>query len=204
MFFRYLFLIFLLSGIGGLWADISSRNAREAYMLKGQLKEQEQEKEFVVVAKQKSGLFVGGFLGNITLKKTPSQVLNLYPLIYGARVGYQKYLNNYIAGLRFYGEYAMAGTEKGLYQLGSVNLDLMVDVALSEDKRYALGIFGGVGMGWAGFNNLNALGMVTNLGIALTLDMRHRIELELKIPPTSLNGGVLTSNLYFVSYSFLF
>lgn len=207
MFFKRLFLVLLLFGIVGLWADVSNEKAREQYMLRGQAKEKEQAKELAAIAMEKSGLFVGGFLGNITLKSAPSQVLNLYPLVYGVRVGYQKYLNNYIAGLRFYGEYARADTQKGFYQLGSANLDLMVDVPLSEDKKYALGIFGGVGMGWAGFsdkNSFNTFGMVIDLGIALTLEIRHRIELELKIPPESFNTGISSSNLYFIGYSFLF
>ncbi|PAF51584.1 outer membrane beta-barrel protein [Helicobacter sp. 13S00477-4] len=213
MFFRYV-LGFLLVGIIGLYADESQNQKRQVYMLKGQLYEQEQKVKLAEISEQKNGFFIGAILGNINLKSTPAGYQNLHPLLYGFRGGYQKYLRNYIAGLRFYAEYLRGDMKNADYQLGSVNLDLLADIPLNEDKAYSLGAFAGVGMAWTAFNQksvgrfLNQLGTTINLGIALSLNLKHRIELSMKIPPVKLQEEDLrefsSTNLYLISYNFLF
>lgn len=186
---------------------------RQIYMLKGQLYEQQRKAELSRIAQEKNGLFVGGILGTMTVASTGFE--DIHPMVFGAKVGYQKYLNNYIAGLRFYGEYLGSSDFEGLfYQLGSVNLDLIADIPLDSDNRYSIGVFAGIGMGWTSFSDesikssLSRFGPVVNLGIAITLDLKSRIELQMKIPPIKLDDSqkikFSSTNLYFVSYNFLF
>ncbi|MDO7253297.1 outer membrane beta-barrel protein [Helicobacter cappadocius] len=185
---------------------------RQIYMLKGQLYEQQHRAELAEIAKQKNGLFLGGILGSMTVDSL--SYADVHPFVAGVKVGYQKYLN-YIAGLRFYGEYIGGSDfEEMIYQLGSVNLDLIADIPLDSDQRYSIGFFAGVGMGWTYYSDsvtkpaLEHFGPVVNVGIAVTLDLRSRIELEMKIPPLKINDSqkfkFSSTNLYFVSYNFLF
>ncbi|PAF49094.1 hypothetical protein BKH41_03115 [Helicobacter sp. 12S02232-10] len=216
MFFKRLILclLFALSFSFGLETDKPADQKRQVYMLKGQLYEQEQKLRLEEMAKEKNGFFVGLILGNITLNATPAGYVDSHPFLYGARVGYQQYLKDYIGGLRFYGEYLRGDMESMAYQLASFNLDLIADVPLDDDKKYALGVFGGVGMGWMDYADqavkppLSQFGVVINLGIALTLNIRHRIELGLKIPPIKTKETSLyrfaTTNAYLISYNLLF
>ncbi|PAF43194.1 outer membrane beta-barrel protein [Helicobacter sp. 11S02596-1] len=216
MFFKRLILAFLfaMSVNLSLQADDIAEQKRQIYMLKGQLYEQKQKLALEAMAKQKNGFFVGVLVGNITLHTTPAGYMDSHPLLYGAKAGYQKYLKDYIGGLRFYGEYLRGDMEGMAYQLASFNLDLIADVPLDSDKKYALGLFGGVGMGWVGYSDkssqpaLSQFGVVINLGVALTLEVRHRIELGLKIPPIKLKEAssreLSTTNVYLISYNLLF
>ncbi|PAF43329.1 outer membrane beta-barrel protein [Helicobacter sp. 11S03491-1] len=217
MFFRQIILIFIIGlSLHAQQAQTDSSENKEiqAYMLKGQLYELQEKQKSLEIAKQKNGLFVGGILGNATFESTPIENNNLHPLFYGARVGYQKYLNDSIAGLRFYGEYIRSDAYKVAYQLGSFNLDLLADMPLDKDKKYTLGAFGGVGMSWIGYGNslsrvdFYGIGVNVNLGIALVLNIKHRFELEMKIPPIKNQqietGTLSTTNIYLVSYNYLF
>lgn len=220
--------LFILILSGFLRADDDAElkdQKRQVYMLKGQLYEQQNKARLAKIAEEKNGLFVGGVLGTMTISGTDYE--DIHPIVFGAKVGYQKYLNNYIAGLRFYGEYLGSSDFEGeFYQLGSVNLDLIADIPLDSDNRYSIGVFAGIGMGWTYFiekksfyllnndgtssakSSLQRFGPVVNLGIAITLDLRSRIELEMKIPPIKLDDSqkfkFSSTNLYFVSYNFLF
>lgn len=224
--------LFILILSGFLRADDDAElkdQKRQVYMLKGQLYEQQNKARLAKIAEEKNGLFVGGVLGTMTISGTDYE--DIHPIVFGAKVGYQKYLNNYIAGLRFYGEYLGSSDFEGeFYQLGSVNLDLIADIPLDSDNRYSIGVFAGIGMGWTSFSedksvhllnndllnndgtssksSLQRFGPVVNLGIAITLDLKNRIELEMKIPPIKLDDSqkfkFSSTNLYFVSYNFLF
>ncbi|PAF53194.1 hypothetical protein BKH42_07290 [Helicobacter sp. 13S00482-2] len=185
---------------------------RQVYMLKGQLYEQQNRAKLAEIAKQKNGLFLGGVLGTMSIDR--ANYIG-HPIALGAKIGYQKYLSSYIAGLRFYAEYLGASDfQEILYQLGSVNLDLIADIPLDSDQRYSIGFFAGVGMGWTHYDDkltksaLGNFGPVVNMGMAITLNLKSRIEVEMKIPPIKLNDSqkfkFSTTNLYFVSYNFLF
>lgn len=205
--------LFILILSGFLRADDDAElkdQKRQVYMLKGQLYEQQNKAKLAKIAEEKNGLFVGGILGTMTISGTDFE--DIHPIVFGAKVGYQKYLNNYIAGLRFYGEYLGSSDFEGeFYQLGSVNLDLIADIPLDNDNRYSIGVFAGIGMGWTFFTqkqSLERFGPVVNLGISITLDLKSRIELQMKIPPIKLDDSqkfkFSSTNLYFVSYNFLF
>lgn len=205
--------MFILILSGFLRADDDAElkdQKRQVYMLKGQLYEQQNKAKLAKIAEEKNGLFVGGILGTMTISGTDFE--DIHPIVFGAKVGYQKYLNNYIAGLRFYGEYLGSSDFEGeFYQLGSVNLDLIADIPLDNDNRYSIGVFAGIGMGWTFFTqkqSLERFGPVVNLGISITLDLKSRIELQMKIPPIKLDDSqkfkFSSTNLYFVSYNFLF
>ncbi|WP_285650965.1 outer membrane beta-barrel protein [Helicobacter ailurogastricus] len=191
------------------------------YMLKGQLYEAKQAQLDKKMAKKKSGVFLGFVLAETNLKV--NGITNKgFPLLYGVRVGYQKYLGrSEVGGLRFYGEYlggvaqsVLQAGQTSSYQVATMNLDLVMDKPIDEHKKYAVGVFGGLGVGWNGYkdypnakNNPNGFGLLVNLGVALTLNTRHRIELALKIPPLKYSHAFSYSfaggNIYYISYNFL-
>ncbi len=206
------------------------KKKRQLYMLKGELHEKNESILFQRMAKNKSGFFIGVILGDIGVsahsyeKFEPLSNIQASPLLYGLRSGYQKYFANGISGLRFYGEY-LGGAMKGFksdflasYQTASLNIDLLMDKPIDKEKRFALGIFGGVGVGWNGmYQNLkevkgysqpNAFGLVLNLGVSMTLNLKHRFELALKMPPLKETSQTFlyyfkSTNIYYISYNYL-
>ncbi|GHS11284.1 membrane protein [Helicobacter pylori] len=206
------------------------KKKRQLYMLKGELHEKNESILFQQMAKNKSGFFIGVILGDIGVsahsyeKFEPSSNIQASPLLYGLRSGYQKYFANGISALRFYGEY-LGGAMKGFksdslasYQTASLNIDLLMDKPIDKEKRFALGIFGGVGVGWNGmYQNLkevkgysqpNAFGLVLNLGVSMTLNLKHRFELALKMPPLKETSQTFlyyfkSTNIYYISYNYL-
>ncbi len=206
------------------------KKKRQLYMLKGELHEKNKSLLFQQMAKSKSGFFIGVILGDIGVsahpyeKFEPLSNIQASPLLYGLRSGYQKYFANGISALRFYGEY-LGGAMKGFksdslasYQTASLNIDLLMDKPIDKEKRFALGIFGGVGVGWNGmYQNLkeikgysqpNAFGLVLNLGVSMTLNLKHRFELALKMPPLKETSQTFlyyfkSTNIYYISYNYL-
>ncbi|WQU06499.1 outer membrane protein [Helicobacter pylori] len=206
------------------------KKKRQLYMLKGELHEKNESILFQQMAKNKSGFFIGVILGDIGVNANPYEKFELLsniqasPLLYGLRSGYQKYFANGISALRFYGEY-LGGAMKGFksdslasYQTASLNIDLLMDKPIDKEKRFALGIFGGVGVGWNGmYQNLkeikgysqpNAFGLVLNLGVSMTLNLKHRFELALKMPPLKETSQTFlyyfkSTNIYYISYNYL-
>ncbi|MGL2551440.1 outer membrane beta-barrel protein [Helicobacter pylori] len=210
------------------------KKKRQLYMLKGELHEKNESLLFQQMAKNKSGFFIGVILGDIGVSThsnarsyesfEPLNNIQASPLLYGLRSGYQKYFANGISGLRFYGEY-LGGAMKGFksdslasYQTASLNIDLLMDKPIDKEKRFALGIFGGVGVGWNGmYQNLkeikgysqpNAFGLVLNLGVSMTLNLKHRFELALKMPPLKETSQTFlyyfkSTNIYYISYNYL-
>ncbi len=206
------------------------KKKRQLYMLKGELHEKNESILFQQMAKNKSGFFIGVILGDIGVsahsyeKFEPLNNIQASPLLYGLRSGYQKYFANGISALRFYGEY-LGGAMKGFksdslasYQTASLNIDLLMDKPIDKEKRFALGIFGGVGVGWNGmYQNLkevkgysqpNAFGLVLNLGVSMTLNLKHRFELALKMPPLKETSQTFlyyfkSTNIYYISYNYL-
>ncbi|WQU07597.1 outer membrane protein [Helicobacter pylori] len=206
------------------------KKKRQLYMLKGELHEKNESILFQQMAKNKSGFFIGVILGDIGINANPYEKFELLsniqasPLLYGLRSGYQKYFANGISALRFYGEY-LGGAMKGFksdslasYQTASLNIDLLMDKSIDKEKRFALGIFGGVGVGWNGmYQNLkeikgysqpNAFGLVLNLGVSMTLNLKHRFELALKMPPLKETSQTFlyyfkSTNIYYISYNYL-
>nr|WP_233707344.1 outer membrane beta-barrel protein [Helicobacter cetorum] len=203
---------------------------RRLYMLRGELYKQEQALLGQNMAQRKSGFFVGVLLGEIGIKAHPyysTQKLGriqAYPLLYGLRGGYQKYFSNGISGLRFYGEYLGGGMQGfknnslASYQIASLNLDLMMDKSIDKQKKFALGIFGGIGVGWNGiyqkmkdvkdYSQPNGFNLVLNLGVTMTLNLKHRFELALKMPSLKEpNSKFLyyfkSTNVYYISYNYL-
>ncbi|MGL2634591.1 outer membrane beta-barrel protein [Helicobacter pylori] len=206
------------------------KKKRQLYILKGELHEKNEAILFQQMAKNKSGFFIGVILGDIGINANPYEKFELLsniqasPLLYGLRSGYQKYFANGISALRFYGEY-LGGAMKGFksdslasYQTASLNIDLLMDKPIDKEKRFALGIFGGVGVGWNGmYQNLkeikgysqpNAFGLVLNLGVSMTLNLKHRFELALKMPPLKETSQTFlyyfkSTNIYYISYNYL-
>ncbi|MFP6161821.1 outer membrane beta-barrel protein [Helicobacter pylori] len=206
------------------------KKKRQLYMLKGELHEKNESILFQRMAKNKSGFFIGVILGDIGINAHPYEKFELLnniqasPLLYGLRSGYQKYFANGISALRFYGEY-LGGAMKGFksdslasYQTASLNIDLLMDKPIDKEKRFALGIFGGVGVGWNGmYQNLkeikgysqpSAFGLVLNLGVSMTLNLKHRFELALKMPPLKETSQTFlyyfkSTNIYYISYNYL-
>ncbi|WP_121022625.1 outer membrane beta-barrel protein [Helicobacter vulpis] len=230
MFFKRAFQGLFLGALvlGPCWGGVDVRQQRSPdaekefriYMLKGQLYEAELAKFVQEVAKHKSGPFVGLLLAQTLIRVDGVRSAGL-PLLYGLKVGYQKYIKSDVGGLRVYGEY-MGGVNRSVlqpqqsstYQIASLNLDLVMDKSIDTHKKYAIGVFGGLGVGWSAYKdypsavrNPNGFGLVINLGVAMTLNIRHRIELAMKVPPLKVSHAFAynfaSDNLYYISYNFL-
>ncbi|AFI06610.1 outer membrane beta-barrel protein [Helicobacter cetorum] len=205
------------------------KKKRQLYMLKGELYEQEKILLTHKVAQEKSGFFMGVLLGEVGIKAyfhRSNQLGSIqnYPLVYGIRGGYQKYFVDGFSGMRFYGEYfggAMQGFKNNSlasYQIASLNLDLIMDKPIDKEKRFALGVFGGLGVGWngmfeklrdiKGYSQPNGFNLVLNLGVSMTLNLKHRFELALKMPPLKEASQRFlyyfkSTNVYYISYNYL-
>lgn len=225
-FVESLFLAMLISQVclGGSFSiekrSMLAQKQFQIYMLRGQLYEAQQAQRDREITKGKSGVFVGLVLGELNLKV--NGISNgSFPLVYGLRVGYQKYIRRGVGGLRCYAEYlgGVAGSvlrsnQSSFYQMASMNVDLVMDKPIDIEKKYAVGVFGGLGVGWNGYKdypkalkNPNGFGVIINFGIALTLNTKHRIELALKIPPLkyshAFSYSFASGNVYYISYNFL-
>ncbi|WP_104697121.1 MULTISPECIES: hypothetical protein [unclassified Helicobacter] len=196
--------------------DTVYEKQKEIYLLKGQLKAIESEKYAEETLKSKEGFFIGAILGNSFFRNSSYTTNEGYPIIVGIKGGYQKFLNQTQAGFRAYLDYLVGFNfidSKYIYQNVTANFDAIGDVMFGRDKRYGISFFGGYGMGLVnvGFldkarsSNYSDLGIFINLGVGVVLNLKHRIELHLKIPPVkSFGGNLVISNLYLIAYQYVF
>ena len=145
--------------------------------------------------------------------------------LFGGKLGYQNFFNNYF-GVRLYGDVLIGsgvlksnGKRVGstTYMLGGLNLDLLADYPLGS--RFDIGLFGGFGFGlmllgdeakninsllldkrFSSSNilwrNLLEVDYAFNVGLALTYLKKHRFEFMAKIPITFLRLGLEKPALY--------
>lgn len=215
MYFRVvIFFIFsLFAWCNEVENDISEKQ-KEIYFLKGQLWNIEEQKKNQENLKLKNGFFVGATIGNsaFEIKNIFSNVY--HPFLFGIRGGYQKFFENTQAGFRAYLDYLIGAgfveSDKYIYQNATVNFDVMADVMFDKNKKYGIGFFGGYGMGILSTQleytkSFLDLGLFVNFGISVILDIRHRIDLHLKVPPIKNFGNTLsTKNLYLITYHYNF
>lgn len=125
---------------------------------------------------------------------------------FGIRIGFQQFFDTFDerfkhspVGLRAYIDfYAFAATNEArtlaIFQgFGAYNLDLLIDFHIPKTYTY-IGFFGGVGYGAVVYGaattglfgdqrSMELRGTFYNLGVALTLNSRHRLEFLYKFLP---------------------
>ncbi|WP_170118047.1 outer membrane beta-barrel protein [Helicobacter mustelae] len=203
-------------------AEALHQKQKELYFLKGQLQQIEEEDLQSVNQKGKSGLFLGVGVGNMLFNYNAKLD---YPVLLNFRIGYQQFFPRTSAGLRFYADMANVfyGKQKQTIwaALTTLNIDVVGDIMLDKKKRYGISFSGGIGAGSLmgkrtsrdaalfGFNN-NKLekqwALTFNLGVGVVLNLKHRIELQMKIPPSSLeiNSFLKFRSVYMVNYQYTF
>lgn len=167
------------------------------------------------------------------LKSPLSTKANLY--MFGGKFGYQKFFNPYF-GARIYGEAMLSGGPMAgditntanndklgtlIYMLGSMDIDLMVDIPITHSLKHYVGGYIGLGVGamilldkadkdqaksllkdssyssdnllW---NTLLQVDYTFNMGLSFTIDTKNRIELGAKIPWTYLRLGLESPATY--------
>lgn len=208
MFFRFIGLFLPL-----LIAFATENKQKEIYFLNGQIQEIKTLQDLSEKAQQKSGFFVGGSVGNSVFSLRHNPQIKLYPVLLGMLGGYQKFSHN--AGFRTYLEYfASADVSNDMqyfYHNLAFNIDFLRDIML--EQKYGIDFFGGLGFGhhlFVGKHKLEKIQdmdfeMFANLGVGAILDIKHRIELHLKIPLTrGFNANLNYAYTYFVSYYYNF
>ena len=125
---------------------------------------------------------------------------------FGIRIGFQQFFDTFDerfrhspVGLRAYiDSYAFAATNEAqtlaiLQGFGAYNVDLLIEFHLPKTYTY-IGFFGGVGYGMVMYEavttglfgdqqSMELTGTFYNLGVALTLNSRHRLEFFYKFLP---------------------
>lgn len=187
---------------------------KEYYMLKGQLHELENKELEHSNNREKDGVLLGVGVGNTFLNYhfgTISTLLNM-------RVGYQKFIKKSPAGIRAYIDVDSAlylvDTTRDLlwYVLPSANVDFLGDIMLDKNKKYGLSFFAGLGVGSffqgiAGKNkNTQQWSMLFNIGMGVILNVKHRIDFQMKNTPSSFNLGdeVRFNSMYLLVYQYVF
>lgn len=218
MFFRGIGIVIVLLSfiLGDEIGDSIYEKQKEIYLLKGQLKTIEDEACAQKTLKTKEGFFIGTALGNSSFRDSGNIINNGYPIILGIKGGYQKFFNQTQAGFKAYLDYLVGFSfieSKYIYQNITANFDVVGDIMFGKDKRYGISFFGGYGMGLVSVGISDKirrasyfdLGIFINLGVGVVLNLKHRIDFHLKIPPVKSFGGDLTiSNLYLIAYQYVF
>lgn len=187
---------------------------REIYMLRGQEEQLKKEKEAQENLQPKSGFFVGGVVGNSAfVNEANGKTFFTYPIVLGAKGGYQKFITGTQAGVRAYVDYLTGLNEverrNYFYQNGAFNFDFMGDIMLDRMHEYGLSLFGGFGLGVLGLSAGSLqdyyLGVFVNLGAGVVLNLQHRVNLHLKIPPVKDFGeNIRIGNMFLISYEYVF
>ncbi|PAF51585.1 outer membrane beta-barrel protein [Helicobacter sp. 13S00477-4] len=152
-------------------------------------------------------------------------------LMFGGKAGYQSFFNPYF-GARVYGDVMLSsgdikdkkdGNKIGslIYMLGTLNLDLLLDVPLDKKYKYFVGGYFGIGVGVmilldnANKNKMKLLmqdgnyssdhifwdtllqvDYTFNTGVSFTINRKNRIEVGAKIPWNFLRLGLESPATY--------
>lgn len=162
--------------------------------------------------KNRSGMLLGLSIGGMETESTYSTFGGLLPFTLranaapvGVRIGWQSFgdgisekMRQNPIGVRFYidSHVFVAKTKDGsahaLQGFGAYNADLLAEFNIPKSYVY-LGVFGGIGYGVLFYEaqgslyemSIEASGLFYNLGAALTLGAKHRLEFYYKFLPTN-------------------
>lgn len=220
MYFRVL-VCSVMMGICFVFAneDAMHQKQKEYYMLQGQLQELKNQELGFSHQKNKTGFFVGGGIGNIIFHNDKGME---YPILLGIRGGYQQFFGKSTAGIRAYIDintavYTRQETLKKQtfwFMLPSLMFDVIGDIMLDKQKKYGMSFFAGMGVGnlmhgiVAQDNGkmFNTWCVLFNVGVGVILDIRHRIEFQLKMPTLKMDIGndFRFGSAYMVTYQYNF
>lgn len=216
MFFRYvvlvvLFLIPMLAQQDGIGDQ--RQKQKEKYLLSAQLEGLKAEQDRKQRLLDRNGFFLGGGIGSGQISQNQDTA---YSILFALKGGYQKGFEGMPMGVRVYGEFDFLGIPVkplNFYNTASVNLDITADFLLDKSFSYGIGFFAGVGFGGVyGYTDKRALGewsTFLNFGVSAIMNIRHRIELSMRLPSTQKlilgqSQEVSISNLFLVNYLYQF
>ncbi len=165
-----------------------------------------QEQELI---KKKSGTYFGFGLGMSIMRLIRAQEPKPYspptpydPIIFSFQTGVQSFFTKNVGvrgfiALDTFGDeinYELKKTSyKSFFMMLSLGLDAIIEFALTQKNQHFLGFYAGAGIGgviygdnqsYSGFKNLYISGgFIVQGGVELTLAIRHRISLGIKITP---------------------
>ncbi|WP_233705634.1 outer membrane beta-barrel protein [Helicobacter felis] len=179
--------------------------------------------------KLKNGGYFGMGFGAIKIQKDYQNTkIESFPAILSAKGGMQTFFKNYI-GIRAFIALDLA-TSKANWQskpnpsnsflgVASIGLEIPLEIHLTRSYKHYIGVYGGIGLGavlytdnanfsFAKHGAIHTAGLIAQGGVFLTFYNKHRLELGLKLLPTSrtlLNSDSFqTSLLYNCMYLYKF
>lgn len=178
--------------------------------------------------RKKSGKYLGVGLGVFQITKTYNQKSQeSLPAMLSLKTGSQTFFNKNIGIRGFFGldmatgfvNYQLAkDPSSSFFTMISLGIDVIAEFPLTQSYKHFLGIFSGLGGGaliYADNENFKLIkksiytaGFLLEAGVTLDIFVKHRIEIGVKILPTSKtllnNQNFQTSLMPYVMYNYKF
>lgn len=178
--------------------------------------------------RKKSGKYLGVGLGVFQITKTYNQKSQeSLPAMLSLKTGSQTFFNKNIGIRGFFGldmatgfvNYQLAkDPSSSFFTMISLGIDVIAEFPLTQSYKHFLGIFAGLGGGaliYADNENFKLIkksiytaGFLLEAGVTLDIFVKHRIEIGVKILPTSKtllnNQNFQTSLMPYVMYNYKF
>lgn len=178
--------------------------------------------------RKKSGKYLGVGLGVFQITKTYNQKSQeSLPAMLSLKTGSQTFFNKNIGIRGFFGldmatgfvNYQLAkDPSNSFFTMISLGIDVIAEFPLTQSYKHFLGIFAGLGGGaliYADNENFKLIkksiytaGFLLEAGVTLDIFVKHRIEIGVKILPTSKtllnNQNFQTSLMPYVMYNYKF
>lgn len=178
--------------------------------------------------RKKSGKYLGVGLGVFQITKTYNQKSQeSLPAMLSLKTGSQTFFNKNIGIRGFFGldmatgfvNYQLAkDPSSSFFTMISLGIDVIAEFPLTQSYKHFLGIFAGLGGGaliYADNENFKLIkksiytaGFLLEAGVTLDIFVKHRIEVGVKILPTSKtllnNQNFQTSLMPYVMYNYKF
>lgn len=178
--------------------------------------------------RKKSGKYLGVGLGIFQITKTYNQKSQeSLPAMLSLKTGSQTFFNKNIGIRGFFGldmatgfvNYQLAkDPSNSFFTMISLGIDVIAEFPLTQSYKHFLGIFAGLGGGaliYADNENFKLIkksiytaGFLLEAGVTLDIFVKHRIEIGVKILPTSKtllnNQNFQTSLMPYVMYNYKF
>lgn len=178
--------------------------------------------------RKKSGKYLGVGLGVFQITKTYNQKSQeSLPAMLSLKTGSQTFFNKNIGIRGFFGldmatgfvNYQLAkDPSSSFFTMISLGIDVIAEFPLTQSYKHFLGIFAGLGGGaliYADNENFKLIkksiytaGFLLEAGVTLDIFVKHRIEIGVKILPTSKtllnNQNFQTSLMPYIMYNYKF
>ncbi|PAF53789.1 hypothetical protein BKH42_04500 [Helicobacter sp. 13S00482-2] len=185
-------------------------------------------REKQTLIRKKSGKYIGVGIGVFEIKKKYDQEIQQgLPAMLSLKTGSQTFFNKNIGIRGFFGLDLASGFanyklepdhSNSFFAMISLGIDVIAEFPLNQSYKHFLGAFAGLGGGALIYadnqnfklikNSIYVAGLIIEAGVTLDIFVKHRIELGIKVLPTSKsllnNGDFQTSLMPYVMYNYKF